>query len=244
MQTLPLEQREMIVLDDAGQYPDQPCGPGWRVVSRNERYPSLGAKRNAAVDLISPDTEAIAIADDDDMYLPDWLAACANALENAEWTQARQILEWTPDLNWQRCASFHVSNPGSCAYHGAWAYRLRAFDRAGRYPEVGEEDNPLANKMTDLFGFSADTICPMFPDPWYAYSRGKMTGMLKSNNPYHVSDTYQQLVRQRERDFHSKAWENIGKGHDAIQPVAKIPVEWDRDYLAIPIPKTLKPRVW
>lgn len=242
MQTLPLEQREMVILDDSRQYPSQPSGPGWRVVSVADRFPSLGAKRNAAVDLVSPDTEAIAIFDDDDFYTPDALAACANGLLSSQWVQARQVLEWTKQLTWVRTASYHASNPHRCAYHGAWAYRLAAFKRVGGYPEIGEEDNPLAERLTEEFGVSGDTICPLFPDPWYAYSRGNVTGMLQSENPYHVSDTYQKLHR-RFPDFHTMAWDKIGESQ-TIQPVETIPVGWDRDYLAIEIPQHLRPRPW
>jgi len=49
-QDYPAGQRELIVLDDAGQYENQ-SGPGWRLVSTAQRFPTLGEKRNAAAAL-------------------------------------------------------------------------------------------------------------------------------------------------------------------------------------------------
>jgi hypothetical protein len=243
MQTLPLEQRELVILDDAGQYPSQPSGEGWRVVSQTTRYPDIGPKRNAAVKLVSDDVDAIAVLDDDDFYLPNAMAACVHALEKKPWSQARQVLEWD-EMKWKRVRTHHHTAPDSCAYHGAWAFRLDAFKKAGGYPSVGNEDNPLANNLTRLFGPSADTICPQFPDPWYVYSRDRKTGMTEPQNTYHVSELYIRLSRTHPKDYGKIAWSEIENTNKNIVPVDQIPVGWDRDYLAIPIPTRIQPRPW
>src|SRR5690606_40696836 len=56
-QDYPAELRELIVLDDAGQYGNQ-RGDGWRIVSLPVRFRTLGEKRNASAALVSADCEA------------------------------------------------------------------------------------------------------------------------------------------------------------------------------------------
>ena len=56
-QDYPAELRELIVVDDAGQYGNQ-RGDGWRVVSLPMRFRTLGEKRNASAALVSPDVDA------------------------------------------------------------------------------------------------------------------------------------------------------------------------------------------
>jgi len=46
-QDYPRELRELIILDDAGDYDNQQ-GDGWQLISMPRRFRSLGEKRNAA----------------------------------------------------------------------------------------------------------------------------------------------------------------------------------------------------
>ena len=55
-QDYPPERRELIVLDDAAQYPTEPSGPGWRIVSLNERVETLSKKRNRLEEIASRDS--------------------------------------------------------------------------------------------------------------------------------------------------------------------------------------------
>jgi glycosyltransferase involved in cell wall biosynthesis len=90
-QNYPRELRELVILDDAGQYENQE-GDGWRLVSIPRRFHSLGEKRNACAALASPDAEGFLVADDDDIYLPHWFSATAEALQRADWSRARLVL--------------------------------------------------------------------------------------------------------------------------------------------------------
>ena len=85
-QDYPAGRRELVILDDAGQYNDQ-RGDGWRLVSVDRRFPSLGEKRNAAAAMVSDDVDALAPWDDDDQYLPWALSASVAALELAPWSR-------------------------------------------------------------------------------------------------------------------------------------------------------------
>jgi len=75
-QTYPLAKRELIVLDDAGQY-DEQMGPGWWLLSLGKRFRTLGEKPNACAALASADVDAFAVWDDDDICLPWHLEAMA-----------------------------------------------------------------------------------------------------------------------------------------------------------------------
>lgn len=135
-QDYPRDRRELVVLDDAGQYIDEQ-GSGWRVVSRAERFPTLGQKRNAAARLVSDDVEAFVVADDDDIYLPHWLGALAHALTHADWAVPSRVLVWSDG------SLGAVDNWGT--YHSAWAYRRSMFEQLGGYAPLNNgEDQEFA----------------------------------------------------------------------------------------------------
>lgn len=164
LQDYPPDRRELVVLDDAGQY--EPCrGEGWRVVSTGKRFATLGAKRNAAAALVSPDVEALAVFDDDDLYLPWALRASAAALAEADWSRPGAVLHREPD------GSLAPHATGGL-YHGGWAYRRAAFLRAGGYPEMNNgEDQALARRLERLGVCQADPLALGFR-PFYVYTWG------------------------------------------------------------------------
>jgi glycosyltransferase involved in cell wall biosynthesis len=71
--------RELVILDDAGQYAEAIAGDRWRIISVSTRFPTLGEKRNALARLASPEAEVFAVWDDDDVYLPWHLSAAVRA---------------------------------------------------------------------------------------------------------------------------------------------------------------------
>ncbi len=117
---------ELVILDDCGDYPDQPHGDRWRIVSVNERYPNLGAKRNACVQLVSNDVDAVQTWDDDDVVFPWMFESVAEALSKGEWARGSQAFEWDGETM-TRIETFNRQFPKQYAYHGHWAYRLDAF---------------------------------------------------------------------------------------------------------------------
>ena len=84
-------KRELVILDDAGQYENQRGRAGGWFPCR-ERFPTLGEKRNAAAALVGDDVEALAVWDDDDLYLPWALSASAAALAQAAWSRPSLVL--------------------------------------------------------------------------------------------------------------------------------------------------------
>ncbi len=217
------DDRELIILDDAGQYGDRQ-GDRWRIVSVKVRYPSLGAKRNAVLSLVSPDSDCVAVWDDDDLYMPWQLSASVAALVYAEWAQPRRVLEEIRLRRFTQHETFNRSTPDVYGYHGGWAFRRGIIEAAGGYPPISNgEDADLAERLTATLGPSVDTISDQYPTPGYVYNF-RPAG-------YHVSaiagDTvYDQL------------------GQVAVEPAGPLNISWPADYLSWPIDPGVRARRW
>jgi len=168
-QEYPRELRELVILDDAGQYENQ-TGDGWRLVSIPCRFRSLGEKRNACAALASPDVEGFLVADDDDIYFPHWLRTHAEALRRADWSHPGLVLLEHGD-------GLRECDTGGL-YHGGWAFRREAFYRVRGYgPHNNGEDQELADRL----GAAGVTQCDPceFAPPFYIYRY--------DNSSYHLS---------------------------------------------------------
>lgn len=100
-QDYPEASRKLLILDDAGQIESQDHG-GWQVISTPERFPSLPAKYNAmltAEGVIGPQLtsrwDAVAVWDDDDIYLPWHLTAAVQAMINNGAASAKPSQVWS-----------------------------------------------------------------------------------------------------------------------------------------------------
>jgi len=137
------EARELVILDDAGQYRST-CGPRWRLVSVSRRFPTLGQKRNAAAELVSPDVTALAVWDDDDLYMPWALRASGEALRSADWSRPSLVLHPQPDGALRRHRTGGL-------FHSGWAYLREVFQKVGGYPDMDNgEDQGLAARFERL----------------------------------------------------------------------------------------------
>lgn len=168
-----LSSGSLLILDDAGQYPCIISGRGWVLLSAPARYPTLGEKRNAAVEFAVscfPHTEAIAVWDDDDVYWPHALRSVAAALQKRSWAQPRVVLESAIDGSLVPTRTYANSYPKHLCYGGSWAFRLAAFERVGGYPPLNNsEDCDIGNKLQREYGPSGDSSA-LF-GPWYWYNR-------------------------------------------------------------------------
>jgi len=164
LQDYPDEERELVILDDAGQY-DNARGRGWRLTSVPRRFRTLGDKRNAAAGLVSEGVEALAVWDDDDLYLPWALSASVAALRVAPWSRPSLVLHPRPEGTLARHRTGGL-------FHGGWAYRRRLFDRVGGYPAMNNgEDQGLARRFAQIGAAHADP-CALGFDPFYVYTWG------------------------------------------------------------------------
>lgn len=159
-QDYPAQLRELIVLDDAGQYASQ-SGDRWRLVSSPVRFRTLGEKRNASAALVSPDIVAYCVWDDDDVYLPWHMSAAAAALADADYTIPTTIfVDKRTRLEWK---------PNTCLFHGAWSFRREAFERVGGYPFMQSgQDQGLLRRFKDAKLRRADPI-ELDSRPSYVY---------------------------------------------------------------------------
>ena len=202
-QDYPPELRELIILDDAGQYENQ-SGDGWQLISISRRFRSLGEKRNACAALASTDAEGFLVADDDDIYLPHWFQATADALAQADWSRPGLVL-----LEHGDGLKEHDTNG---LYHGGWAFRRDAFYCVRGYgPHNNGEDQELAGRLHEA-GVTVRDPCEHH-EPFYIYRY--------DNCSYHLS--YMDDAGYRELGQHAddgKATISIGWPSD----YTKLPV--------------------
>ncbi len=94
--------------------------------------------------MASFDSEAILIADDDDIYFKNWVSGTVLALHDHVWTMTETAYEKRDDgLYWIRCNYLH-SGAG---------FRKREFWEVGGYPAcVAYEDTNLFKRMHERFG--------------------------------------------------------------------------------------------
>ncbi len=144
VQTYPAELRELIILDDGGQYGNI-RGEGWQIVSFPRRFASLGEKRNACVSLTHPKSEIIVVADDDEIYLPHWLECHIKNFERgAEWSFAGSIF-WSEG---NRIVRKWKYTDESWIMHPTHAYSKKLFWDVGGYPHLAwKEDHYFFEKL-------------------------------------------------------------------------------------------------
>lgn len=177
-QTYPQELRELIILDDAGQFEHQ-AREGWRIISIPRRFHSLGEKRNACAALASADVAGFLVADDDDVFLPHWFASHAEALRRAEWSR--------PSLILTEQGGALREHPTGGLYHGNWAFRRETFYRVGGYAALNNgEDQDLAHRLRQAGASECDPC--QFAPPFFVCRF--------NHDSYHVSQMDDQRYRE------------------------------------------------
>jgi len=209
-QDYPPELCNLIILDDAGQYiPQEHTEPKrWSIAVSPRRFRTFGEKCNAVVAMAPPDTDAIVVWDDDDIYLPHTLRAHATALENATFSRPSVILKEAKGgnitLRWTKML-----------FHAAWAYRVELFNAVGGYPWIQSgQDQGFRDKIRKAKGFvQADPLEYGFA-PYFVH-RWLITGC-----PHLSSGTGN--------------YEKFASLADKIEkPIEKLNPHWPRDYTKI-----------
>jgi len=148
-QTYPADRRKMIILEDGGTFVPQ-SGPNWEIVTTTDRGRSLGEKFNRIFAMCPPETFGVLIWEDDDIYLPGYVAAQAAAL-------ARSGIS-NPLRNWVHYGnSVHIERRW---FHSALAVRKETIDRISGYPV-----EPVGN-FDMLFRDAATTVSGGSVEPW------------------------------------------------------------------------------
>lgn len=206
IQNYPPELRELVILDDGGQYGDV-RGDGWRIVSIPQRFASLGEKRNACVALASRESEWIVIADDDDIYLPHWLECHArNLARGVSWSFASRVYYSVGNKikkTWKHPKSGWFVHP-TCAFS------KELFERMGGYPPLAwREDHFFFEKMRKEKIKAVDSLCDE-DSPFMIFRR--------KENPKHRHTTRMSL-KTYQTDFCEPL------------PPTKVEIGWKRDYM-------------
>lgn len=203
IQTLPLENRELIILDDAGQYGDL-RGDGWQVVSFPRRIASLGEKRNICATLASPDATHLVMSDDDDIYLPWWLECHAKNFERgARWSFAAGAY-WSEN---NRITGRWRYQDDTYQMHPNHAYEKELFRESGGYPPLsGWEDLRFQQKLLRMGAAHADSLDGQ--QPFLIYRR--------FSSQRHLTGV---PVESYQKDYTDRL------------PSATLEVGWQRDYL-------------
>lgn len=190
--------RHLIVYDDGGQL-DPQSEVRWEIASTSRRHPTLGEKFDALVVMaIGAMTErhwaieetAVALFEDDDVYFPGYLAAHMKALQDADWSVSSRVMS----NDGVGRGKWHVPSAVG-RHHGAWAYRLSAYLRAGGYPREQTEgfDFALGSRFRACGIEAADTLAtgcwPIYLYRWFSVP-GSFNGsrfgaeiMLKQGTP-------------------------------------------------------------
>lgn len=213
----------LFVLDDAGQYPSQ-THDRWRLFSTSDRYPTMGDKRNALIDMALvryPEMEGFMLWDDDDVYFPHATQCVSDALDSKCWAQPRLVLELSE--NGQSLRRTETTSRrrrgGDIAYGGCWAWRLDVFEELGRFPSTNHsEDLKVAHPCFRKFGESADSSPG---EPWYYYNR--------LNNS----------ISKEGKGFYAR------RGEQKIKPVEELSIGWNGpDIFSLPVEPGIHPRPW
>ena len=168
-QDYPAMNRELLILDDLGQYPTEPSGDGWQVISVKRRFETLSAKRNALAAMTGNDVDALAWWDDDDTFLPWCLLSHAWALKRSPVSHPGLVLD----------GSFKVHETGQRMYQATQCIDRELFFHVGGYPRgnsgVDQHLITRLRKIGSLNDFADPT--EQFP-PWFIY------GWSDTNSPH------------------------------------------------------------
>lgn len=157
--------RELIILDDAGQYASQQ-GDGWRLVSVPHRFRTLGEKFNACAALASPDVEAYCVWEDDDVYLPWHVESHAAALKECGFSAPRRVMDQLGEPGWR------VRENEGCLFHASWGFTRAAFEAIRGYPITAalNFDQQLQYRLREACGIPSNPTRDF--QPAYLYRWG------------------------------------------------------------------------
>lgn len=132
-QDWPIERRELLILDDAGQYGMHAnTAEGWEIISSAERFPSLPDKFNYLASLARGDV--ICVWEDDDVYLPHHLRAHCYALrrDRANYSKPGHVLSDYPGSV--------VTEEATGRFHACTAFSHDLLERIGGWPRTKRAD--------------------------------------------------------------------------------------------------------
>ena len=140
-QDYPVDRRELIILDDAGELENQ-TGNSWKIISIPRRFRSLPEKFNAVAGLASG--EILVVWEDDDIYLPHHLSSHVAAMEGRLWSKPSKVLsDYTGDVK---------EEDATGRFHASLALTRSAFEQVGGWPLTlrGDFDQQLIARLSSV----------------------------------------------------------------------------------------------
>lgn len=131
-QDYPADQLELLILDDAGQYENQ-RGDRWQLISFDRPFATLPEKYNALLGMVTSD--AVVIAEDDDLYSPQHSAVCAAALAFGEVCKSSRVLTHVHGVTREEDATGR--------FHASIAFQTAAVRKIGGWPITHRADFDL-----------------------------------------------------------------------------------------------------
>lgn len=160
--------KELIVLNDCSDQTFTFDHPEVRVINAARRYPTLGDKRNACVELAAG--PIIALMDDDDVYLPWRLSFTVAEMRRRDaplYRPAEYLAYWG-----QTWLHNNQAIPGWMT-HAMSAFEKRLWREVGGYPARNvSEDSAFFNKIDRMLGKGFHTQ-PIRPEDRFFILRGK-----------------------------------------------------------------------
>jgi len=143
---------ELLILDDSGQYKNQSGDNGsggkrWQIISFNRPFATLGDKYNAMLSMV--DSDAVAIAEDDDLYSPQHSSACIHALQFGDTCKPTCVMVEHRGLH-------EESDPGR--FHASMAMNTAFLKRIGGWPATKQANFDL--QMIAKLRSSGTVVCP------------------------------------------------------------------------------------
>jgi hypothetical protein len=162
----------LIILDDGGSFAPE-RGPNWELVGVPDRYPSLPAKYNALLAL-APDSDAYLVWEDDDIYLPEYVALHAACLEQHELSKPTQI--------WSDYTGRPAIESAAGRFHSTLGFRRSLIERLGGWPDTRRADFDL--QLIAALEREAKSI----GDPGNAFCYGWHTGQQHGQSTMRAAD--------------------------------------------------------
>ncbi len=161
-------KKELVILNDLDSQRLHFEHPEVRIINETTRYPTLGEKRNACVEMCCGDF--VFVWDDDDIYLPWRLSLTTSEIKNSRYFKCNQA--WI-------AGNGKIRGPAKNLFHSGCAFKKDLFHDVGGYNKMNSgEDNSIEKK------FIARKERPITPLPlealYYVYR-------WRGTNSYHVS---------------------------------------------------------
>lgn len=199
------EEKQLWIFDDLGTLENCSRVPsGVSVISKPQREASIADKYNVMLEIAArygTSYDAVAVWDDDDAYLPDYLTGHAEALSRGEWSQPPVIRSTYGCRPGQT-----IIEPSAGRFHGSIAIRRELLEQLGGWVPTKRADfdqQMLAalaahSPRAEVHGW------PQYVYRWQDSGGGHCSGLMRSPDNEDWYDRYQPDSRESIGELESR----------------------------------------